>query len=112
MGQTLEHGRAKGMEVDGQEHRHDAWKVCALHLRTLSRKHACKQPAVATQELRFTLTCMHIAVHDLPVHWQTLDLPFGATETVYDFYSVALALELIICDLGVVTSSFFDDYRL
>eukprot|EP00971_Amphidinium_carterae_P046548 917111-Amphidinium_carterae.2 len=42
-----------------------------------------------------------------------LALPFGATGSVYEFNSVARALEVIVCHwAGVVTSSFFDDYSL
>eukprot|EP00971_Amphidinium_carterae_P135238 2680206-Amphidinium_carterae.1 len=81
------------MDVDGQEHsihRHDAWKACTLHLRAVDLKHAVER--------------------DKPVYWQNLALPFGATGSVYDFNSVARALELISSDwVGVVTSSFFDD---
>eukprot|EP00971_Amphidinium_carterae_P197261 3915415-Amphidinium_carterae.3 len=116
MGSALEKGQVKVVDVHGGEHTikaHGAWRGGTLNLRTIDLKHAYKQLAVASEELRYTMTCMYGAEKKEAVYWQNLALPFGATGSVYEFNSVARALEIIICNwVGTVTSSFFDDYSL
>eukprot|EP00971_Amphidinium_carterae_P020449 402880-Amphidinium_carterae.1 len=69
----------------------EAWKDAKLEIRTLDLRHAYKQLAIASEDLKVAVKCMFDAGRSGASSWQNSALHFGATVHVREWWLPAIS---------------------